>query len=707
MKKFTLFLGLTFSGFLLCALVFSQKSEFPVKWISFDEIIVNEELHLRAVEDKITNIFDTIIGNYVILKEGVYGSSLLLDGYSAYLFSNNLPDLKGSFSVEGWLAPGAYPTNYCPVAEQINLENKGFSLGIDHRGFPYFKIGTQNGWVIAEGTDKIPLLSWAHISGVYDEENITLYVNGQKAGQKEVFSTFIPANDQIFYSGISSYKDLPVGFLKAYATEPVHQFFDGLLDEIKIWDGILTEKDFYSVRDILTNIQSPVLEKRALPKLPDSDNFGVFYTRLKYYESWDNFWRTEGLPDVVVSFGKGKGHFVFWRGTSFIPHWVTENGTWYNDECLETWSEKGCHDPFNDKRCHYSHVKIIENTPARCIVHWRYALTDNWNTISNIDPVTGWGDWVDEIYTIYPDGVAVRSQTLHSINLNSRFEWHEAIILMGQGQRPEDVLYPEALTMANMKGTEQVYSWKVVDTGEQKEGITYVKNIKGKWLTELPDANIQLINTRSELKPFTIINPIDEPKWDYYWTSFRPDVSLFPWWNHWPTALKPSDGRFAMDSDRASHTALSHVRDRKPYKKTEYSETKLMLVGLTKDNAKELIPLASSWCTAPKMKVTGENIIDKGYQIAERAYHLEYLASDKGTSFNIELDCSPVLPSINPAFVISNWNKKEITVKINNKKVKEKDSFSYGIDNNVVGGKLIIWFHQKFDNPVNIEVLGK
>ena len=128
MKKFTLFLGLTFSGFLLCALVFSQKSEFPVKWISFDEIIVNEELHLRAVEDKITNIFDTIIGNYVILKEGVYGSSLLLDGYSAYLFSNNLPDLKGSFSVEGWLAPVTYPTNYCPVAEQINLENKGFSL---------------------------------------------------------------------------------------------------------------------------------------------------------------------------------------------------------------------------------------------------------------------------------------------------------------------------------------------------------------------------------------------------------------------------------------------------------------------------------------------------------------------------------------------------------------------------------------------------
>ena len=283
---------------------------------------------------------------------------------------------------------------------------------------------------------------------------------------------------------------------------------------------------------------------------------------------------------MVVSFEKG-GHFVFWRGTSYIPHWVTENGIWYDNEFNETWSSRGCHEPMSDKRCEHSQVKIVENTPARCVVQWRYALVDNWYNLSNIDPITGQGDWTDEIYTIYPDGVAVRSQTLHSSNLSSSFEWHEGIIMMGQGQEPEDVLYPEALTLANLDGKEHVYSLEPVDPTKQKKGVTYLVNKKDKWLTELPGANIQLINTRSVLKPFTIINPDDNPKWDFFSNRYHRSYSMFPWWNHWPTAFKPSDGRDAVDKDRASHTSFTHVREWKSYKKTEYSETKLMLVGLT------------------------------------------------------------------------------------------------------------------------------
>ena len=105
----------------LCFIVFagfSQKADKPEMWLSFDDINVNKKLHIRTVEDQVTNRMDTIRGTYVVLKKGVHGKALLLDGYSAYLSCRNTPSLTGPFTVEGWLAMGAYPTNFCPLAEQ-------------------------------------------------------------------------------------------------------------------------------------------------------------------------------------------------------------------------------------------------------------------------------------------------------------------------------------------------------------------------------------------------------------------------------------------------------------------------------------------------------------------------------------------------------------------------------------------------------------
>lgn len=683
---------------------FSQQPDQPVIWLSLDKINVDEKTHLRTVEDQISRRIDTVTGTYVALKNGVKGEALLLDGYSAYITSQNVPVISGSFTVEGWIAIGAYPTNFCPVAEQGGLEGKGYSLGINHEGKPGFKIATRNGWVSVEGTAKIPLLQWAHICGVFDTRNISLFLNGEKIATKEVQSDYVPAKDERILYGITGRKFVPESSIDLVGTVPVNIFFDGLFDEIKIWDRALTEKDLNIVKNEKSILITPALEKRPLPKLPDL-KFGAVYANLKFYESWDNYWRISGLPDIVVSFDQLDGHFVFWRGTSYIPHWVTENGIWYDNEFNETWSENGCHEPMSDKRCEHSQVKIVENSPARCVIQWRYALIDNLYIKSNVDSITGQGDWTDEIYTIYPDGTAIRSQTLHSSNLSSRFEWHEGIIVMGQGQRPEDVLLPEALVMANMNGEEHIYSWELKGPDVQKPGTTYVRNKKDKWLTELPGANIHLVNTNSLFKPYVIINPDDKPVWDYFHTSHRPDISIFPWWNHWPTAFKPSDGRYALDSDRASHSSISHVREWKAYKKTEYSETRLMLVGLTKEKASDLVPLAKSWSSPPEITVKGENIISKGYELSEKAYQLECTNNNDRDEFTIEMNCTSDKPSVNPAFLVSNCNKEEIVIKINNKKLTSGKDFSYGFVDSANGPNLIIWINRKFDRVTRISVL--
>ncbi len=117
-----------------------------------------------------------------------------------------------------------------------------------------------------------------------------------------------------------------------------------------------------------------------LPQMPSgpegAGRFGAYYTTLNYEESWDAPWRIGDHADVVVRFDTGGHKFVFWRGTSYIPCWVTDTGIWYTNEFVErngaqSPNTRGCCEPMSDKQCRYSHVRIIENTDARVVVHWR------------------------------------------------------------------------------------------------------------------------------------------------------------------------------------------------------------------------------------------------------------------------------------------------------------------------------------------------
>ena len=160
---------------------------------------------------------------------------------------------------------------------------------------------------------------------------------------------------------------------------------------------------------------------RALPAGPaEAKHFGAFYTRLSYDDpAWEKAWRVGDHPDVLVTFDAIPVRFVFWRGTSMIPCWVSENGVWYTNEFVERsgGGTQGCAEPMSDKQCRYSHVRIIENTPARVVIHWRYAPADVFYKQPWVDAKTGWGDWVDEYYTVYPDGVGVRKLTHHSFRI--------------------------------------------------------------------------------------------------------------------------------------------------------------------------------------------------------------------------------------------------------------------------------------------------
>ena len=162
----------------------------------------------------------------------------------------------------------------------------------------------------------------------------------------------------------------------------------------------------------------------------------------------------------VVQYDESPCKFVFWRGTNYIPNFVTENGIWFNNAFDEGWNEHGSCEPMSDKRNTYSYVKIIESNDARVVVLWRYGLVDNWNNFAFTDPNTGWGDWVEETYYMYPDMTGIRKDVLYSNAPRAAHEWQESIMVLSPGQHHEDILEYGALTLMNMKGEKHTYSWE-------------------------------------------------------------------------------------------------------------------------------------------------------------------------------------------------------------------------------------------------------
>ncbi len=264
---------------------------------------------------------------------------------------------------------------------------------------------------------------------------------------------------------------LPFPEAEVKPAQRVWYSLDGILDEVAVYGHAR------SVVELAQEIQASrappgdVLPWQKMPSGPAGPGrFGAYYTTLRYEDTWERLRQVGRDADVVVRFDDSPSRLVFWQGTNYVPAWVSGDGIWSTDEFLEVW-DAGCPDhgdcePMSDKQARFSHVDILESNEVRAVVHWRYALIEAVNDKGAWHDVrTGWTDWADEYWTIYPDGVAVRKQVLHSANPRGVHEWQETIVLHQAGSRPEDDIDTNAITLGNMQGATKTYSWKAPTSG--------------------------------------------------------------------------------------------------------------------------------------------------------------------------------------------------------------------------------------------------
>ena len=185
---------------------------------------------------------------------------------------------------------------------------------------------------------------------------------------------------------------------------------------------------------------------------------------------------------------------------------------------------------------------------------------------------------------------------------------------------------------------------------------------------------------------------------DVYSGEIRRDVSVFPWWNHWPVAQKPTDGRWAMAADRPAHSSLSHwFWDE--YAVTDNSMTKLLLTGFTNKSAKDLLVLNKSWEFPPEVKTSSK--VKVKYNQAERAFDVNV---QKGISeINLEIMASNNRPLLNPAFVFHNIGPKQLEIEVNGKSVQRGKDFRFGHNPTLDNINVVSWLKFSAEEKVNIK----
>ncbi len=655
------------------------------------------------------NICGKVIGNFFSVP-GVAGTGLRFDGYTTSIVcpESVAPKLGNSFTLEAWVALNTYPWNWVPVIDQEKDRQEGFSFGIDPFGRFGLKASVNGQWQKLISVETLPLKRWQHIAATFEsnhgQSQMQIYLNGRQVGALEIQGTFTPARTDIQIGRVRQ-ATMPFPQAAIHPHFAIWYSLDGILNDVTMENQTMSGEQIKHVYAEAKIPAGDVLPWQKLPSgPPGSGRFGAYYTTLHYQDAWDRLRRTGTDSDVVVRFDDAPVRLVFWQGLDYIPAWVTENDKWYNDKYIETFGP-GCPDggdcePMSDKQVRYSHVKILESDDARAVIEWRYVDSEvEKYEGANADPLSGWFDWVNEFWTVYPDGVAVRKQVLHSSNLNASREWQDTLVINQPGTRPEDNIHWDAITLENMAGDVKTYTWKPKPAGS----FTWPSAPLGPgepFVNDPPDPNIQMVNLKSNWKPFQILPPdgvrVDISNGEYSYFNFE-------CWNHWPVAQIISSGRPCVAADRASHTALTHLWW-KPYAKHGDTETKILMDGLTTQPPEKLLPLARSWLSAPRMRVLGRGYRDDGYDPAQRAYLLTRSEPSGVAPVQVTFDASLASPLYDPAIVIRNWGESAARLAIDGKPVPWGSSCRMGLVHRLGGTDLVLWIRRQTSQALHIEL---
>lgn len=163
------------------------------------------------------------------------GSALNFNGTSDYVNipHNSALDPSTNFTVEAWIKADAWAVsswqNTIVSKDQWTAVSEGWVLRCGANGTLSFNLALNNNgsWYEVTSTPVMSVNKWYHVAGTYDGATLRLYLNGKQVATMNQVGTITPSSASVKIGNI--------------AMTGQSRFFDGQIDEVRIWNATLTE----------------------------------------------------------------------------------------------------------------------------------------------------------------------------------------------------------------------------------------------------------------------------------------------------------------------------------------------------------------------------------------------------------------------------------------------------------------------------------
>jgi|GEM_PF-1642630 gliding motility-associated-like protein len=178
-----------------------------------------------------------------------FGNALNFDGVNDYVVLDNVGSNTSlqfanttNYTLEAWVKRTAATSgNASIIAKQNGNVAGNYSLGISSTGVPYLS-REYTPWAV-NATSSLSLNEWHHIAGVFDGSSLKIYIDG-------VLSNSVTASGSITPSNVTAIK-VAIGAM--YTNSSPSNFFNGSIDEARIWNVARTATQIQQAKDSALN----------------------------------------------------------------------------------------------------------------------------------------------------------------------------------------------------------------------------------------------------------------------------------------------------------------------------------------------------------------------------------------------------------------------------------------------------------------------
>jgi hypothetical protein len=410
---------------------------------------------------------------------------------------------------------------------------------------------------------------------------------------------------------------------------------------------------------------------------------------------------TFDLLPTTMSFDLPWTWFMVTENNLKIAHYAAET---YDPREFFATGGAASFEPNMDKESRYVRVWIEQQSDARIVVRVRYALANNLYDIAHRDVPSGApygkGDWTDEWHYIYPDGTKIRHMKIYTglapmskpfgfnrTPPNMVSEFMETIVQAPKGVAGKDLIETDAITLVRTFG----YHSEIRLSEPQSKKISYDPYPTD--FGDFRDANIMLVNLKSEYKPYTIAMP--------YGVRVQPYQQGGDYQYFTPRS---------RDETRGFRRAIGHFLNYQFYRRDSNTLEQVYFHGMTNaaDPVKEVASLGWSWYGEPVFQMEGvkADYNEFLYDPTQKAY----IVPRKGRGpidLNFSLvdpDLSNPLSIINPTFIVKDWDTPGVELKVDGKVIKPGKDFRIGYEQSATGKDLVLWLRMRSSKPVQFTI---